>query len=172
MDKRDIKRRMRSLLDELDYDFSQFTIDDFTRWLVKRRGREIVFNPRVLPTTIFGAWVKGIRKDFVFYEPNTPVVHQAHSQLHEMCHMLCGHPTVEADDAQFLLRHAGGIDLAAFDSLLLRSIHTDENEQEAEMLASLIQERVYQHARMEELYKTVSGDHTTFFMSYLEHLKG
>ena len=172
MGKRDVKTRMRGLLNELDYDFSRFTSDDFTRWLERRREREIVFLPYVLPTTIFGAWVKGVREDFVLYEPNTPIVHQAHSQLHEMCHMLCGHPTVEADDAQFLLRHAGNVDLTVFDSLLLRSIHSDENEREAEMLTALIQERVQKHARMEELYKTVSGDHTAFFMSYLEHLKG
>ena len=164
MNQRDTKIRMQTLLDSLDYDFRQFTLDDFTRWLERHRGRKIAFIPLPLPAAMFGAWVKGITEDCVFYEQNTPGVHQAHIQLHELSHMMCGHPTVD------LSQHTGG-GLAVSHSLLLRSAHSDENEQEAEILTALIQERVQRHARMEELYKTVESDHGNFLMTYLETLR-
>ena len=175
MGQRDVKTRMRSLLDILDYGFEEFTFDGFAEWIVQQRARSIIFIPYTFPSDLFGAWVKGSDKDFIAFETDTPAIHQTHIKLHEMAHMLCGHPTVEIGKrrTQVLLCSALGpepdVDLHAS---LLRSTHSDENEREAETLTALIQERVQKHARMEELYKTVSGDHTAFFMAYVEQLKG
>jgi len=175
MGQRDVKTRMRSLLDSLDYSFEEFTFDGFAEWIVQQRARSIIFIPYTFPSDLFGAWVKGSDKDFIAFETDTPAIHQTHIKLHEMAHMLCGHPTVEIGkrQTQALLCSVLGpepdVDLQAS---LLRSTHSNENEEEAEVLTSLIQERVYRNARMEELYKVVSGDHTAFFMSYLEQLKG
>ena len=48
---------MRSLLGEMDYDFSQFTLEEFARWLEERRGREIVFVPYHFERPdVSGAW--------------------------------------------------------------------------------------------------------------------
>ncbi len=58
-----VKARMQALLDEIDYDFSCFTLNDFARWLEQRRERSIIFVPREMPAALFGAWVKGINKD-------------------------------------------------------------------------------------------------------------
>jgi hypothetical protein len=154
--RREQTQRVKALLDELDYDFSSFTLEGFADWLAQRRRRQIVFVPKSMPASISGAWVKGHDKDYIFYEMDTPIVHQAHIQLHEMAHMLCGHPTVEVgpQQTQALLRHTGRIDSQALEHLLQRSVHSGQAEEEAESLTLFVQERVFAHKRAEELYKT------------------
>jgi hypothetical protein len=145
-----VKARMQALLDSLGYDFSRFTLEGFADWLAKKRGRPIVFVPRPMPASISGAWIKGAYKDYVFYEINTPTVHQAHIQLHEMSHMLCNHSTIEIGPQQAQSLFCC-IDTQDAQSVLLRSVHTSAIEGEAETLTALIQEQVLKHNRMQEL---------------------
>jgi hypothetical protein len=56
MGQRDIKTRMQSLLDSLDYGFEEFTFDGFVEWIVQQRARSIVFIPYTFPSDLFGAW--------------------------------------------------------------------------------------------------------------------
>ena len=172
--RREQTQRVKALLDELDYDFSSFTLEGFADWLAQRRRRQIVFVPKSMPASISGAWVKGHDKDYIFYEMDTPIVHQAHIQLHEMAHMLCGHPTVEVgpQQTQALLRHTGRIDSQALEHLLQRSVHSGQAEEEAESLTLFVQERVFAHKRAEELYKTVPPDIATEFQDYFQKLEG
>lgn len=96
MRRRNVKARMRQLLDEIDYDFSHFTLEEFARWLEDRRGRRIVFVPWTMPPALSGAWAAECGgSDYIFYEEHTHPLHQAHIKLHELAHMLCGHSTVE-----------------------------------------------------------------------------
>jgi len=160
---------MRTLLTELDYDFSRFTMEGFTRWLEERRGRRIFFVPRTMPPTLFGAWLAGPDDDYIFYEANTLAIHQAHIQLHEIAHILCDHPAAQIgpQEVQILLRQAN-IDPTLYqffrssakriETLLLRSTHSDEAEQEAETLTALIQEQVLRHVRLRELTRVISSD--------------
>jgi hypothetical protein len=174
MGQQDIKTRMQTLLDSLDYDFEEFTLDGFVEWIAQQRERSIVFIPYTFPSDVSGAWVKGSDEDFIAFEIDTPAIHQTHIKLHEMAHMLCGHPTVEIGktQTQALLRSVIGpepdVDLQAS---LLRSTYSNENEEEAEMLTSLIQGQVQRHAKMEELYEVVESDHATAFVGYIETLK-
>jgi len=161
---------MQALLAGMDYDFSQFTMEGFARWLEQRRGRRIVFVPWPMPPTLFGAWLTGGDDDYVFYEENTLPIHQAHIQLHEMAHMLCGHPAARIDSlpAQTPLRQAEMSSVVS--ALFLRSSHTGEIELEAETLASLIQEQALRHDGLEKLTTAIrpNGDFTTYLASYLE----
>ena len=172
--RREQTQRVKALLDELDYDFSSFTLEGFADWLAQRRRRQIVFVPKSMPASISGAWVKGHDKDYIFCEMDTPIVHQAHIQLHEMAHMLCGHPTVEVgpQQTQALLRHTGRIDSQALEHLLQRSVHSGQAEEEAESLTLFVQERVFAQKRAEELYKTVPPDIATEFEDYFQKLEG
>ena len=172
--RREQTQRVKALLDELDYDFSSFTLEGFADWLAQRRRRQIVFVPKSMPASISGAWVKGHDKDYIFYEMDTPIVHQAHIQLHEMSHMLCGHPTVEVgpQQTQALLRHTGRIDSQALEHLLQRSVHSGQAEEEAESLTLFVQERVFAHKRAEELYNTVPPDVATEFEDYFQKIEG
>lgn len=176
MDQPNVKARMQALLAEINYDFSHFTLNDFARWLEQRRERSIIFVPREMPATLFGAWVKGIDKDYVFFEQNTISIHQAHIQLHEMAHMICQHPTVEleSDQVHAILRHVGPADFSdCIESLLLRSVHSDEVEEEAEMLTSLIQERVLSARRLSELHNAISreSDFAAYFAAYIQAME-
>jgi hypothetical protein len=59
MGRDDIEACMQALLDSLQYDFENFTIEGFVEWVARSRGRPIAFVPRALPSKVFGAWVKG-----------------------------------------------------------------------------------------------------------------
>jgi hypothetical protein len=170
-----IEARMRKLLAEIDYDFSQFTLEGFTRWLEERRGGKIVFSPHhFVRPDVTGAWMADELYDYVFYETrDAPPVLRVHSQMHEMAHMLCGHTTVQisAEDLRLLFSHLGENDPAC-QSLLLRSAQpsqTEKEDLEAEMLACLIQEQILNHSREHELLKVVSSD--VDIAAYLEGLK-
>ena len=161
---------MQALLAGTGYDFSRFTLEGFARWLEHWRGRRILFVPWPMPPTLFGAWLTGGEDDYVFYEEHTLPIHQAHIQLHEMAHMLCGHPAVRIDAllAQTLLRQTEMG--AAVHELLLRSSHTDEIELEAETLAALIQEQALRHDGLRGLTAAIHPhvDFATYLASYLE----
>jgi hypothetical protein len=135
------KARMKALLTELDYDFGRFTLDGFARWLARRRGREIVFVPWAMPPNLSGAWVAGDGRDDIFFDQDTQPIHQTHIKLHEMAHILCDHPTVQVEPEQALL-----VADPAISRVLLRSTHSDREEQEAETLATLIQEQILRQA--------------------------
>lgn len=46
---------LNALLDKLDYDFTQFSIEDFIKWMEAKRSRKIVLVPWALPAGYFGA---------------------------------------------------------------------------------------------------------------------
>lgn len=163
---KDVRKRMKALLYTIGYDFSQFTLDDFRRWLEDRRGRRIELVALPLQR-MSGGWIATTGGcDLVFYPANLPEVYQNHVQLHEMSHMILGHPGVTLN----FLRDVG---VNALESMLLRSAHSDEVELEAEMLASLIQHRAIQHGRFRELLKrgTQESDSVEYLTAYMKTLE-
>jgi hypothetical protein len=195
MGKDDVEARMQALLDSLQYNFESFTIEGFVEWVARRRGRPIAFVPRALPSKVFGAWVKGEGVsvgalleivptavvfgadlqgdgvDVVFYEIDTPAVHRGHNQIHEIGHIICDHPTasVGAEQVEPLLRSVGTVDRADLESLLLRSAHSDEHEQEAETIASFIRVEAIRHNRLKELTTAIPVNEV--LANYLEALE-
>jgi hypothetical protein len=164
--KQNVKTRMQGILDNLNYQFEDFTVDGFVEWVEQQRERPIVFLPQALPSPIFGAWVKGHDRDVIVFETDTSAIHQTHIKLHEMAHMLCDHPTVELEEEEIqILFRGANVDLE-LQPLLLRSQHSDENEREAEMLTSLIQKRVLRHDRFQGLVKVMPVDDR--FAAYIE----
>ena len=149
-----VQERMQTLLEEeIDYDFSQFTMEGFVNWLEERRGRKIECIPyQITSPFLSAAWVASDEQDYVFYLKDAPPVLQIHSQLHEFAHMLCGH-TAKSRVAKLekLLENAMQRMHSEKVSVLLRSNYADEVEVEAEVLASLIQERIMHHSRLKEL---------------------
>ena len=81
-------------------------------------------------------------KDYIFYERETSRWHQEHIVLHEACHMLWGHeptPITAPELAQLLVP---SISPATVRLMLQRRAYPEEQEHEAELLATLILERV------------------------------
>jgi hypothetical protein len=58
-------------------------------------------------------------------------------------------------------------DIASLEALLLRSGHTEKEEMEAEVLASLVQQRVLDNSRLQELGKVVSSSFDEHFARYI-----
>ena len=161
---------MQALLESLDYDFDDFTLEGFRSYLEHRRGRKLVFVPWQLPASLTGAWLAADGCDFVFYARDTLPIHQAHIQLHEMAHMLCDHTGMEIDDAIIRAFRAFCPSQEA-ERLLLRSTHSDLDELEAETLASLIQREALRNARLHQLTAVISEDFGSYFSKYIQTLR-
>lgn len=85
----------------------------------------------------FGAWIAEPSVDVVFYEERAAPLHQRHIILHELGHLLCDHDGLDGTDLATLL---SGIDPS--DEGLRGTRYTDAEEQEAEMIATLILTRI------------------------------
>ena len=139
-----VKRQMEVFLEGLDYDFEQFTVEGFARWLEQRRGRSIVFVEWELPPDVPGIWVACAECDYVYYDADTIPIHHAHHRLHELGH---------------ILREHSGLSFVVNGDVPL---HFDENEDvEAEVLAALIQKRA--------LRSTVTPALEDDFVNSVEH---
>jgi hypothetical protein len=152
--------KAREILNELRYDFKKFTLSGFINYVSEEKGREIIAIPWSMPATLFGVWMSDGEepKEYVFYRDNVPPIHQIHIQLHELSHILLGHPTLQINRklvADVLERKAS---LPFADLPQLRSPKKSEYEIQAEMLASLIKERVIQSYRLDQLVNDLSSE--------------
>ena len=153
----DIKQQIAECFKQISnrYDFSHFTLPGFIAWVEKERGKAIQMTAWAMPATIFGAWMEEEEMDYIFYDVDAIPLHKAHIQLHELAHILCGHATIKVTKktlAQVLMDEFSAADL------LLRSTKSNQEEQEAELLTSLIQEQLHRYARLDELTKVVTAD--------------
>lgn len=141
-------RRCRRIADGLvlpqPFDAGQFLAD-----LGRRRGRPIELMPVATPSGgPCGLLMSTDHADYILYPTTTTALHRRHIVLHEAGHLLCGHtgPGTGEDGA--------AIDAAASRELLPslspelirrvlgRTVYTEVQEQEAELLASLIAQRI------------------------------
>ncbi|MFF4445246.1 toxin [Streptomyces sp. NPDC001502] len=118
-------------------------VAELCRHLGEVRDRPITLVPMQMPSSHpCGMWVAARDEDLIFYDANTTGAHQEHIILHELGHIICCH------------RGAGGLDEAAarllFPNLdpelvrdmLLRATYDDVQEQEAEIIAYLLSQRI------------------------------
>ena len=150
----------RKILDELNYDFRAFTIDHFIQWIETVKGHKLLFFPWKMPPGMFGAWMSDgdEPREYFFYRNDVPRLLQIHIQLHELSHFLCGHPTKSITRKFIKQTHDSGISLPFDELAKLRSPEFNIYEQEAESLASWIQDQVIRHSQMEQLTRGISSD--------------
>ena len=79
--------------------------------------------------------------DLLFYEESTSLLHQRHILTHELCHVLCDHPGSLQLDAE--ATHPLNFNPTLVLRMSGRTSYTTEDEREAEMMATLIQQRIY-----------------------------
>lgn len=136
MDMDALRRRYAARIRDLPIPIP-FDVQVFTSMVADRRHRPIVLQPMPLLGEPFGAWVEAPSVDVVFYEQRTTPLHQQHIILHELGHVLCDHrgivgtapappPSPDTDQLAERLR------------LLRHGRYTGAEEQEAEMIATLI----------------------------------
>ncbi|WP_328917597.1 MULTISPECIES: ParH-like protein [unclassified Streptomyces] len=110
--------------------------------LAERRGRPIELIPvAARPDVPCGLLMVTDSADCILYASDTSALHQQHILLHEAAHLLCGHDRSAGPDpsgAQGLLPHLPG---ALLRRVLGRTVYSEPQEHEAELLASLIRYR-------------------------------
>lgn len=118
-----------------------FSAEELCSRLAGERDRPLRLLPLPTPTvpgTPSGMWLVAERGDYIFYDSQTSLLHQEHIIVHEIGHMVCGHRS--AGDDQQLYRMIDIADPESVRQALPRIRYSDEQEQEAEMIASLILE--------------------------------
>ncbi|MCL3991975.1 regulator component [Streptomyces lavenduligriseus] len=137
-----LQRRCAAILRDLGVDRS-LTLEELRARVEEMRGRPLVL--RELPeqaaaTGACGLWLGTEDADYVFYETRTAPLHQEHIILHEIGHVLCDHHRSLTDDGE---QPAGRFPEVPTPRLvrrlMARTSYTTTEEQEAEMIASLIQ---------------------------------
>lgn len=111
------------------------------------RGRPI----RLVPVEMrafdpYGLWFATVDTDFICYEANTSKHHQEHIIAHELGHMICCHRGVVRPDAKTMNLLFPDLSPDLIRDLLRRTGYSDVEEEEAEIMASLIKAIAANHA--------------------------
>lgn len=142
-----LRRRCRRLAESLSLP-EPFDITLFLERLGKSRGRPIDLVPiPVRPTGPCGLLATTDAADYILYTTDTTAVHQQHILLHEIAHLLCGHHGAPASRTPGVAALVPHLPAALIQRVLGRTVYTEPQEQEAELLASFILYRVGSQAR-------------------------
>lgn len=151
-----LRKRCASLVDQLDVP-EPFEVNSFVEALSARRGRPIRLIPTTPPAGICGLWFDLDDADYVLYEHSTSQLHREHIILHELGHMLCSHSPGSEPDLGLVALLVPSLDPATVRRVLGRTGYTKPQEQEAEMLASLILEHVGRTRMLSEVPPEAGG---------------
>ncbi|PPK71375.1 hypothetical protein V5P93_003240 [Actinokineospora auranticolor] len=109
--------------------------------LARARGRPLHVVPvAMLASQPCGIWVATGDADWIFFDEAAPAAHQEHIILHEIGHMICCHRGGGHLDADTAAVFFPDIDPALVRDMLGRTTYSDEQEQQAEVLAYLLGE--------------------------------
>ncbi|UQX03827.1 hypothetical protein [Streptomyces sp. RerS4] len=114
-------------------------IDDLHRYLSEQRRRPIHLISTSFPEPhLFGIWLKLDDFDVIAFEEAASASHKEHIIAHELAHIALEHSgSVQLDQADPGALFSD-VDPEAVRGVLMRSRYSDDEEQEAETMASLI----------------------------------
>jgi hypothetical protein len=119
-----------------------FVLREFLDRLAARRGRRIELFPHDhVPGAACGMWLRLAEVDVIVYA-RTAQLHEEHIILHEVGHMLCDHRGTARGGDDVLRLLMPDLDPMTVRAILGRTSYSDAEEQEAELIATLILERV------------------------------
>lgn len=137
-----LRRRCTTLVHRLDRDIGgiprPFDLDELLDRIERHRDRPIDLHATRVTGGPCGLWLRRADTDVIVYAENTSTVHQTHIVLHEIGHMVCEHRGACALDLSSL---GGLVDPARArlaEHMLSRSTYGTDDEQEAEMVGTLI----------------------------------
>ncbi|RSM89592.1 ImmA/IrrE family metallo-endopeptidase [Kibdelosporangium aridum] len=115
--------------------------------VAQQRGRPITLTPMNCGDSgVLGLWVAAKNADMIFYEASTTPPHQEHIILHELSHVLCDHYPARLSDNEMLRLLMPNLNPSMVRRILGRTSYDAAEEQEAELLASLIRQRAQREA--------------------------
>lgn len=145
---KDLRHRCEDVVRALDHRVGISTpwdLNAFLDRLEQDRGRPIELIPftATVPGALCGIWVGTDQLDLIYHEEATSVLHQDHIILHEIGHMICDHTGTALSGAEHV-RNLLRTDAVRgqVETVLGRGAYTAVEEQEAELVATLILERV------------------------------
>ncbi|WP_428936076.1 ParH-like protein [Streptomyces sp. ACT015] len=121
-----------------------FSAEGFIALLAERRGRPIELIPVASrPDVPCGLLISTDHVDRILYTTDTTPLHRQHILLHEAAHIICEHHAgpAPATAASALMPH---LPSALVQRVLGRTVYTEPQEHEAELLATLILARAHQ----------------------------
>lgn len=125
-----------------------FDAETFIASLAATRGRPIELMPVSAPEgTPCGLLMSTERADYILYPTTTTALHRQHILLHEVGHLLCGHTGPDGGADGVALDAAGRQLMPSLSPELVRRVlgrttYTEVEEREAELVASLLAQRV------------------------------
>ncbi|MEZ0114277.1 hypothetical protein ABH920_008311 [Catenulispora sp. EB89] len=136
-------RRCQNVVDRLDLP-DPFDAEGFIAALARKRGRPIeLIGVPARPDRPCGLLVTTARTDLIIYSSDTSTVHRQHILLHEAAHLVCEHdaagPGPGGGGVGTLLPH---LSASLIRSVLGRTVYTEPQEREAELIATMIHHRV------------------------------
>jgi len=153
MDNRELRRRCAALVADLPVP-APFDVGAFCAQLGRDRGRPIhQLTMDLPPGGPCGLLVSTQDADHVLVERRTSPWHQQNIALHELGHLLWGHDRVLSQDASLLLMPHLAPEMVS--RVLARTAYSNLEERQAELVASLILERVSRWSA--ESTRTVPG---------------
>lgn len=138
---RRLRKRCLQVVSRLDLP-NPFSVSALCDSIATMRGRALYLHPLEKPAGVLdmpcGMWVATDSADHVFFEQQTSTFHQDHIILHELAHMICGHTIAMLTDEFDAAADDGG---EVVQRALLRTSYNTAQEQEAELVATLLLER-------------------------------
>lgn len=126
-----------------------FDLDEFCRLIAAERGRPLSilpWKPGVVPASTTGSCMPYGDQDVIYHQPWATGLHRIQIVLHEIAHLVCGHVTHDAGRPKAA---EGLFDLVEPDMyahmFARHDNYGDEQEREAEVLASLMLEYAVEH---------------------------
>ena len=141
MDIKDLRHRCERRLRDLQLPVP-FDVSIFCDRVAAKRGRPILLRPTASRAGPWGLWVATESADIIFFEADTSPLHQQHIILHELSHLVCAHTPLPVTDPEILQALLPDLIPETIRHVLSRVAYSAEEEREAELLASLVLERV------------------------------
>lgn len=150
-------KRAREVVDAVTLP-EPFDAEAFVGSLAAGRGRPIELMPVSAPEGApCGLLMSTERADYILYPTTTTALHRQHILLHEVGHLLCGHTGPDGGADGVAIDAAAGRQLMPNLSpelvrrVLGRTTYTEVEEREAELVASLLAQRVVRPGEPREL---------------------
>ncbi len=137
---RRLRRQVEARVDELDVP-TPFDVTLMCERLGARRGRPIRLRAEATASGLCGLWAEVAGVDYIVYERDTTPLHQEQIILHEIGHLLAEHGPTAISDHESLALLMPDLDPEMVRRVVERRGYSSEEEQEAELLATLVLER-------------------------------
>lgn len=141
--------KIHRTIQQLNYDFGRFTVDDFIEHIIEYRQRHIMIVPFIFRSDSSGAWMPCETADYVFFSANAHDVLKVHIILHEIGHILLNHRCL--DLAEILPPEILALQKAPLRLRAIKQKETDPEELEAEMFVRELRSQIMAANRFEYL---------------------